>query len=412
MLKLSYSTNGITNVDFFRAVDEIEKAGFEGVEISFQKGQFNPFTIGNSFLSEVRDFFSQKKITPVAISTGTTYFLSDEFQHEPSIIYPEASERKRRVDLIKRGIDIAKKLDVPVVSFQTGYLREEHVRGNLDVRKILVESIKECLEDIGDVTLVIEPEPGMYVETLKDGADLVKEIDSPSFGLHLDIGHAFCTEEDYVGNIGKYLPLIKYIHLADIRDGYNLQVHVLKVLEDVQDLKVDLDFAGQLLYFSSSNSFLFFDKKTAIYFSNEALNNKQSEELAERVKQKTSNVDIKWVSLSDVPDRPKEKDVSLEVKAYIDSIPAMNQVVLEEKFAPILYYLREKSIVHSPFCFTLRGKVHYHEFPGKGGIDFMAVLEELKRGNYGGYVTVELYNHVDVWPEVIPGSYKYLSNLI
>ncbi len=37
MFKLSYSTNGLTELSFEKAVFEVEKAGFQGIELSFQK---------------------------------------------------------------------------------------------------------------------------------------------------------------------------------------------------------------------------------------------------------------------------------------------------------------------------------------------------------------------------------------
>ena len=55
-------------------------------------------------------------------------------------------------------------------------------RPDINPRELLAESIRECLQDVGDVTLVIEPEPGMLIETMDQGIDLIKEINDPHLG--------------------------------------------------------------------------------------------------------------------------------------------------------------------------------------------------------------------------------------
>jgi hypothetical protein len=45
MIKLSYSTFGLTNLDFLRAIEVVDTAGYPGVEFSFHRDQFNPFNL-------------------------------------------------------------------------------------------------------------------------------------------------------------------------------------------------------------------------------------------------------------------------------------------------------------------------------------------------------------------------------
>jgi hydroxypyruvate isomerase len=56
----------------------------------------------------------------------------------------------------------------------------------------------------------------------------------------------------------------------------------------------------------------------------------------------------------------------------------------------------------------IKGRRHYHEIPGDGDIDFGAFLQILDRGDYDGYVSVELYNHVDNYTEALRRSREVL----
>lgn len=116
MFKLSYSTNGLTKLDLFKAFSEVEKSGYEGVELSFQYKQFDPFELTEENLLEIKKYFTNSTIRPVCISTATTFFLSD-IPHEPSLISLDICKRKQRIELIKKGIDIAKTIGVPIVSY-------------------------------------------------------------------------------------------------------------------------------------------------------------------------------------------------------------------------------------------------------------------------------------------------------
>jgi hydroxypyruvate isomerase len=60
----------------------------------------------------------------------------------------------------------------------------------------------------------------------------------------------------------------------------------------------------------------------------------------------------------------------------------------------------------------IKGRVHRHEIPGEGDIDFPALLDSLRRGGYGHYLSVELYNHGDVYPMALRRSLRFLRELM
>jgi sugar phosphate isomerase/epimerase len=413
MLKLSYSTNGLTEMDLFTAVSEVKRVGYDGVELSFQPGQFDPFRLTEKDLDNIKSFFEEKDINPVCISTATTFFLS-EIPHEPSLICLDADKREQRIRLIRKGIQIAQKIGVPIVSFQSGYLRKEHMDNPLaHTWALLVEGIKECLKDIKNVILVIEPEPGMFIETIDEAIALINEVGSHNFRLHLDICHTYCTEDDYIEAIKKHVSCIEYMHLADIKEGYNL-----KLVELPSDLigsaEIDLDAAGYLLYLSRGEQFIFLDKRRCLCFYCSKMDQRQIAQIngiTNAIYDKDTIME--FVDIKGIIYDTSNTDIDLEIKAFLGSVGGIDLKILK-KAAPILKYLRMNNgvnagpLIHKPVCNTIKGKVHYHEFPGKGEIDFVAIFQKLKEGNYSGYITVELYNHSKVWKNVLPNSRKYL----
>ncbi|MFE6554044.1 sugar phosphate isomerase/epimerase family protein [Streptomyces sp. NPDC057746] len=57
----------------------------------------------------------------------------------------------------------------------------------------------------------------------------------------------------------------------------------------------------------------------------------------------------------------------------------------------------------------IKGRTHYHEIPGDGDIDFVEFFRILRRGGYEGHVSVELYNHSDLYRHALRRSHEVLT---
>ncbi len=267
MTKLSYSTFGLTNLDFLDAIDVVDQAGYPGIELSFHRDQFNPFNITDEYLAAIKKKFEKTRVRPACVATASHFFTPSR-PHEPSVMTIETAGRKRRINLVKRGIEVARKLDVDLVTFGSGFIRDDHVANpSVDPNELLVDSIHQCLKaihDDEDITLLIEPEPGMFIETLEQGLKLVDEVNSPKFKLHLDLCHNYCGEKDYIGALALAAPHARYLHVSDAREGYNL-----KIVKMSETLNFDMNFASYLVYFPENADFLLLDPNNPIYFYDE-----------------------------------------------------------------------------------------------------------------------------------------------
>lgn len=65
-IQLSYSTFGLTELDFLDAIDAVDRAGYPGIEISFHRDQFNPFNIDDDYLAQVKRRLAERRSRPPA----------------------------------------------------------------------------------------------------------------------------------------------------------------------------------------------------------------------------------------------------------------------------------------------------------------------------------------------------------
>jgi len=413
MIKLSYSTFGLTNLDFIQSIEVVDKAGYPGVELSFHRDQFNPFNITDDYLAAIKKRFETLEVKPACVSTAS-HFFTPQRPHEPSLMSPDLAGRKRRIDLVKRGIHVARKLGVDLVTFGSGFIRDEHVSNpSVNPRELLVDSIHQCLKELHadeDITLLIEPEPGMYIETLEQGINLVNEINSSRFQLHLDLNHNYCSEQNYLEALGKAAPHAKFLHVSDSQEGYNL-----KLVKATDELKMDLNFAKYLVYFPEFADYLLVDPEHPIYFYDEmpdAKQKKRIETILGSVNISTSPAFVDYNSLY-----AGQSPFESEIFVYLISVPGLSYDVLE-RARPIIIYLRStkdkngKLLMDKMVANTLTSIVHFHEIPGEGTMDFAASFKALTDNGFSGYASVELYHHVASWEKALADSYKHLSQFV
>lgn len=411
MIQLSYSTFGLTNLNFLDAIDVVDQAGYPGIEISFHRDQFNPFDISDEYLAAVQKHLAKKRVRAACVATAS-HFFTPQRPHEPSLMAPDLAGRKRRIALVKRGIHVARKLGVNLVTFGSGFIRDEHVSNpSVNPRELLVDSIRQCLAEIHDdedITLLIEPEPGMYIETMEQGLALVSEISSPRFQLHVDICHAYCSEKNYVQALGQAAPYTRYMHISDARDGYNL-----KILRDAENLSFDLDFARYLVYFPATADYLLLDRRFPLYFCDEKPSLAQHSRIDALLAQAGIQKSPDYVHYPSLYAGSSAFDD--EFFTYLISVPGLSYDVLE-RAKPILGYLRgvkdSKPLVDKMIANTLTGVVHFHEIPGEGTLDFKASFKALSENGFSGYASVELYHHVASWEKALADSYTHLSQFV
>ena len=221
-LRYAYNTNGCAHHRLDDAIELIARAGYDGVALTLDWHHLDP--LADDYRRRARSLRKelQARKLAVVIETGARYLLNPAQKHEPTLINPHAEGRLRRLNFLKRAVDIAGILEAETVSFWSG-IKQERVPGNaawVYLREGLAEVVAYAERE--GVHLSLEPEPGMLVETNQDFERLT--ADDPRFAslpaLALDLGHVWVTgESDPVEAIRKYRDRLGTVSIEGMRRG-------------------------------------------------------------------------------------------------------------------------------------------------------------------------------------------------
>ena len=197
-LRYAWNTNGCANHRLYDAIELVADAGYDGLALTLDWHHLDPFADDWQQQTErLRAALDEKNLDSV-IETGARFLLNPRIKHEPTLINPEKAGRQRRVAFLKQAIDIASTLGSEAVSFWAG-VRQSSVSAE-QAKQWLSEGIGELLDyaTAQQVTLAVEPEPGMQIETIADleriRASLPVAV-RDALSLALDVGHVWVTGE-------------------------------------------------------------------------------------------------------------------------------------------------------------------------------------------------------------------------
>ena len=123
----------------------------------------------------------------------------------------------RRIDHTRRSLTLTCELGALCITTEPGGPVQEGASWSAALQ-LFVEGLKPVAEHAEEegVLLLIEPEPGLLIETADQFLELMDKIDSPAIGLNFDIGHSYCVGDDPAPTIQRLAPYIRHFHLEDI----------------------------------------------------------------------------------------------------------------------------------------------------------------------------------------------------
>jgi sugar phosphate isomerase/epimerase len=223
MARLAFSTNAYTAFDLPDAVRRIADHGYDGVELLADEphAYFPDFDAEDR--RELQAALDETGIEVSNVNANTTTGYYDDAPpssfFEPSIINADEEMRAWRVAYTKQAIDLAAAVDAPAVCVASG----RPLPGNPpeEAREYLLESLTEIADyaESEGVSVGIEFEPEMLVESTAEALDLVDDIGSDAFGINLDLGHVAVYGDDPAESIRQCAGHITGIHLEDIVGG-------------------------------------------------------------------------------------------------------------------------------------------------------------------------------------------------
>lgn len=217
-MKLGYNTNGFQNHVLDDAIEIIAELGYHTVAITLDVHTLNPYQPNlDQEIAKTSTLLDRFGLGCV-IETGSRFLLDPRRKHEPTLISSDEFGRWRRLDFLKKAVDIAAILQAEAVSFWSG-VKNDAVPDDR-AWPWLIDGCRDLAAYAAgrNVVLAFEPEPGMFIENLAQYSRLRDRLNLDNFFLTLDIGHAFLTEPQPVEScISRFAGEIRNIHLEDMK---------------------------------------------------------------------------------------------------------------------------------------------------------------------------------------------------
>src|SRR2546421_11263448 len=218
-MKLAFSTNAYLKISFAEAVARLAAIGYRGVEIMADVPHAWPACLLEEQKQGIRDDLARHRLGIFNVNAFMMNAISDPRQRywHPSWIEPDRHYRQIRMDHTCRSLTLARELGAPCITTEPGGPVEEGGSWSAALR-LFVEGLKPVAEhaEREGVPLLIEPEPGLLIETADQFLELMQHVDSPAVGLSFDIGHSYCVGDDPAETILRVAPWIRHVHLEDI----------------------------------------------------------------------------------------------------------------------------------------------------------------------------------------------------
>ncbi len=217
-MNLAYSSNAYMHFSVEQAIARIASLGYAGLELLADMPHAWPAGLLDEQKRAIRDCLGKHNLAVSNVNAFMMNAVADPRQPywHPSWIEPDPHYRAIRREHTKRALSLAKELGATSIQTEPGGPTDD--RSWDDAAKLFYDEIMPCVElaETLEVLLLIEPEPGLLIETFEQYLEFVDRIDSPWVGLNFDIGHAFCVGQDPQNWIARMAPHTKHYHVEDI----------------------------------------------------------------------------------------------------------------------------------------------------------------------------------------------------
>jgi sugar phosphate isomerase/epimerase len=218
-MQLAFSTNAYLNYSFAEAARRLAAIGYRGIEIMADVPHAWPAFLLAEQKQALRDALAKNRLAISNVNAFMMHAVNDARQRywHPSWIEPDPHYRQVRIDHTRRALTLARELGAPCITTEPGGPVEPGGSWSAAL-KLFVEMIKPVAEhaEKEGVLLLVEPEPGLLIETADQFLEFMKHIDSPAVAMNFDIGHAYCVGDDPAATIPRVAKYVRHFHLEDI----------------------------------------------------------------------------------------------------------------------------------------------------------------------------------------------------
>jgi sugar phosphate isomerase/epimerase len=218
-MRLAFSTNAYLRFPFADAVARLARVGYQGVEVMADVPHAWPAYLLPEQRRALRDALDANGLAVSNVNAFMMHAVDDRRQRywHPSWIEPDVNYRRVRVDHTRRALTLARELGSPCITTEPGGPVEPGASWQAALG-LFVEELKPVAAhaEKEGVLLLVEPEPGLLIETAEQFEEFMRHIDSPAVALNFDIGHSYCVGDDPPTAIRRLAKWLRHVHLEDI----------------------------------------------------------------------------------------------------------------------------------------------------------------------------------------------------
>jgi len=216
---LGYNTNGFAHHRLEDAIALLAELSYRSIALTLDYHALNPYDPDLPRQTSAVKALLEKHGLRSVVETGARFLLDPRRKHQPTLLSPPP-ERDRRLDFLKRAVDIAAELGSNAVSFWSGAATDglssdEHFDRLVDGCWQLCRHAEKR-----HMRLAFEPEPGMFIDAMDRYAELQRRVDHPVLGLTIDVGHLHCLGEIPIADqLRRWRDRLWNVHIEDMRRG-------------------------------------------------------------------------------------------------------------------------------------------------------------------------------------------------
>ncbi len=221
MLRLAFSTNAFKKNTLAEAVDAIAAIGYAGAEIMADVPHAYPPALGARQREELKRQLRALGLVVSNVNAFTLFARGDTYH--PTWIEDDEALREARVRHTIDSIELAAELGATTVSLQPGGPMIGTSLTRSEAGRRFAEGLRRVLDTARkhNMTLAIEPEPGLFIETSREYLEFKSEFFAAEtlVRMNCDVGHLFCVGEDPAEVIRAVPDHVAHVHLEDIGEN-------------------------------------------------------------------------------------------------------------------------------------------------------------------------------------------------
>jgi D-psicose/D-tagatose/L-ribulose 3-epimerase len=212
-MKIAISNIGWTNEEEPEIAEFLQSAGIKYIELATTKRWDEPILATDAEIDEYRVWWKTYDITVVA-------FQSMLFSHPDYKLFEDEDNRKKTEQYLNDFITLAGKMGAGRMVFGSPKNRQIGGMSQQQAEDIAVEvfSRLSTVAMKSRTVFCIEPNATQYncdfINNAQQGIDIVKKVNKPGFGLHLDLACMTLAGDDIASSIKNARDYLKHFHIS------------------------------------------------------------------------------------------------------------------------------------------------------------------------------------------------------